>query len=585
MIHDLIRVHYRLGFTRLLLDLDLAIAALIAIDAVVYLRLGLSVEPAMASSLPHPFPLAFPVSGFVILLLLVLPASLAAAKVASLPGISRVNPSTRPQGVMLLHILACMLFAFCAVFAARLEVVSGWKEDNGRFSPEYHSIFLSLVMSPLIIKSIASIASLVFLATAGRIGYLILGGKGTKALHQYATRAKLADLATTLRPSGSLLRQTMTATEARNSIPITNTLTSEMVRHYFQELNLRSERIRYAEALLEAAGNLMRECLVERPARGQPNGKWKVEGPGIFLDPGAGWEAALRRSPAAGTVIIGPFCSPHITATIEACCWMANATAVRIPYRPADAYSGWQAHEDSILSELRTRISPGSDVTVVISHVCYATGMKVPLRRFAGKVRREFDSTRIHVMIDGTSGAGNRCRISPEDDWDSYVFYPHRWLLARRPCAAVLVRSSAENNQCFDGALADRRSCYDEMFHTIAGVRAALEVVQMKGLDFFWQRCEALREAFISDLPRSLRTVGPASGDESTFIVSCYPSGSHAWRRSVRAMDDLVGNICGSASFLTIDKDRPWMRLAVPFYMDPRELNHINAFLNDNVSD
>jgi hypothetical protein len=373
----------------------------------------------------------------------------------------------------------------------------------------------------------------------------------------------------------------MAAAEAKKAIPATHELSVKMTRAYYSHLRSRSGRISYVRDLLVESDRMIRDNLCEARNKRTPD----IESLEIFVGQDSAWEAALRNAPRSDLVLIGPFSSPGVSAVIEACCSVTRSVAVRLQGSVNDSYLDWRRQEEAIIATIHSALDDKKSVTLVINHVSYASGLKIPLQGFIQRLKNDFKASAMYIIVDGTNAVGNRCRVPTADDWDAYVFYPHRWLLAPEPTSVVLTRNVAHMSPAPYGSMSDRRVSYDEVVSAIAGLRAGLEVVQSRELDYFWSRCEALRRAFIGGLPRSVRLLGSQSDSESTFILSCYPSGTGTWRRSVVEMDDSIGKICASASFLTIDEKQPWMRLTLPYYLDPRELNRLNSFLEENTSD
>ena len=589
MLGELFQIHLRLGFTRILFVADLIFAIYISWDVATYMNLGLSLHSAaLATGLPQPYPIFLPLCTFLIFLTILLPAILAFAKVAAIPGFASINPASRPRTIAFFHCALCLFFVAFATLAVRMEMFSGLEQAGDTFTTLFRSRFLGIVASPIFSKVIAALGSLGGVAATTLAGVLIFGDKSGKTFRQYVTRARLADLPTELHPERSPFEVALTGIEANRAIPLIKTLKQEIVDKYHNEMDSRSKRLSYVHELLHECDELIKTNLIEGSPPTRPNGSEELVEIGysdIFVDQDAAWEAALRAAPPANVVVVGPSCTHRITSEIEAYCAATGLPIIKLPTTPADEYLNWPTRQRSIVAALKAAVDGHKSATLVISHVSYASGVKVPLHEFIRNLRSEVPATSVYVVVDGTNAVGNGCRIPSKAGWDAYLFSPDRWLLAPEPICVLLTKNSVSQGVARAGSLMESRRSYDAVLGPIAGFRASLEVINRRQLEYFWCRCSALRGAFVAGLPKSVRILSSQSGDESTFILSCYPAGNNSWRKSVREMNDVIGKICDSASMLTIDEDRPWMRVTFPYYLDPRDLNRLNAFLEDNTTD
>jgi hypothetical protein len=583
---ELFQIHLRLGFTRILFIVDSMFAIFVLCDLVIYWKMGLSLHSAaIATNLPQPFPLVWPLCAFFVFLTVLLPVILAIAKVSAVPGFVGLNPSSHPEAIAIIHSAICIFFVGFAVLAERMEMLSGWEQDESVFTTIFHSTFLAIVTSPLFSKSIAALGSLGGVAVTTLGGFLLFGEKGGKTLNQYATRARLADLPTELHPERSPFRVALTGIEANRAIPIIRTLKRSFIDKYYNEMDSRSKRLSYVHDLLAECDQLIRANLFETSLSSKSEGFKQIGNSEMFVDQDGAWEAALRGAPALDLVVVGPNCTFRVASEVEAYCSTMGLPMVKLPAVPTDDYSSWAVQQLNILASLKATLNNYRSAALITNHVSYISGLKVPLQAFIRKVRSEASATSLYIIVDGTNAVGNGCRIPSDGDWDAYIFSPDRWLLAPEPISILLTKSAVSPTAAHCGSLKDNRRSYDAVLSAIAGLRASLEIVESRQLDYFWRRCSALRRAFIAGVPKSIRILGTQSADESTFILSCYPAGNSSWRRSVEELNDAVGKICDSASILTIDEGCPWMRVTFPYYLDPRDLNRLNIFLEDNTSD
>jgi len=584
MIASLIRVHYRLGFTRVILFVDMLFLFLVSIDIVNYTHQGLSLgAAAQGNNLPMPYPLGRALFAFLIFLALLLPSVAAIAKVAGVPGFVHINPASKPSRVLAIHLILCVFFISFSVFAERMEMISGWRQFGSKYTTEFQSIFRILVTSSIFATAITALASAAGAGFTALVGYLLIGRESTKSLKQYETRAMLADLPSDLRTRQLKPSFAMTTIGDNQVIPATNTLIAQMNKTYYDKDKSRSQRVSFVENLLVESRRLFLDNVTDNGTSATQPSHMDTECFEVFVDQNGAWESAIRNAPPHDLVIIGPYATSAVTRSIEACCLATGSKTACIQLDPEDYYASWQQQEKAILAQVKN-VSVGSESSlIIIGHVSYATGLITPLRDFARKIQQNSSAKSIYIIVDGSNAVGNRCKVPLRDPWDAYVFYPHRWLLASERASMLITKNSS--NSLPKISLNANPARHDDAFRAIASLRASLEVISRPGLDYYWKRSHALRNAFVNGLPRSFQIVGSQSGLDHSFIVSCYPSGSSAWRHGIQTLNDALGKVCASASIVSVDENKPWVRLNLPYYLDPRELNRINNFLEQNTSD
>jgi hypothetical protein len=585
MLKSLLLTHYRLGFTRLLIYIDLTVLFLILVDFATYWYMGFSLSSAVTlQALPQPYDLGLPLLAFAFFLLLVLPSIIGLAKVAAIPGFVGVNPALRPRLVVAFHLCCCLFFVAASYLLVRMEMLSGWQQKGDVFTTQFHSAFRTLVTSSIFVKAVTALSSLGGLAVSALGGYFLIGKEVAKPMRQYMTRASLADLPRDLRPNPRATHGAINHVETNRGIPAIRVANQKLVQACYSPVLTRSDRASFANDLLVECDTLIRDYLLEETTGKGHGTSGRIESLEIYEDEDSAWEVAIRTAPKTEMVVLGPYLSLAIVDIVKACCADQPECFKRVSLKESSHYLNWQKQEAEIIREIESFKITTSSVTLIISHVSYATGLTIPMKQLVARIRGALYPRSVYVIVDGTNAVGNKHRIPVDGDWDTYVFYPHRWLMASERCAVVLTRKAEMIGAVPHGSLRNHRARYNDVFRTIASLRAGLELVKVRDMEYFWDRCTKLREAFVAGLPRSFQILGSQSNMASTFIISCYPTDGNSWRPSVRDMDDEVGKICTSASMISVDESRPWMRLSFPYYLDPRELNRLNTFLDDNVA-
>jgi hypothetical protein len=106
---------------------------------------------------------------------------------------------------------------------------------------------------------------------------------------------------------------------------------------------------------------------------------------------------------------------------------------------------------------------------------------------------------------------------------------------------------------------------------------------QNGGIQFFFSRCNRLREELRWGMPSTTEIVGSGEGDlKETFVIAFCPRNGHGWRFDTAGQLEeelLRRNVKGSV--VKLDARRPWLRVALPFYGDAREITRTAKFLKE----
>jgi aspartate aminotransferase-like enzyme len=578
MIFELLWTHYRLGYTRLLLYCDSLLMVLLLIDFISYSSNTLSLKAALSASIPFPHDLLAKLAVFLLFLLVILPALLSVMKVIGVPGVVLANPARQPLAILASHLLVCLLLVYATFVTHNMEALSGWRQDGQRFLPEFHSAFATIVGSSLFIRGITLLGSLGGVAASGIIGFLLVGKEPSKLLKQYLTRAKLADLSSDFRPRQIGRFSSDPHVGAAPSTPAAETRMQRLLVRYYVKSATGSERKVIIDEALADCEKIIRECLFDKDSL-QNSATAKDFEISILSGPGRAFEAAIRRAGPVKNVVLSPYSTPGVDGLFRAYASAARTNYVKLRMSAKGYYHAWTVQLHDILEDLAGQtVNPGPAV-LVVSEVSYATGLRIPVEELLQAVRDKISD--LYVIIDGTKAVGNHMRIPIRGTWDAYVFEPSKWLMVTERCG-VVVSKKKELDAADYGLIRKGVRKRDEEVRTIASLSSALQVIETVGLEYYWNRCDQLRRAFVAGLPRSFQIVGSNSDLETTYLLSCYPADPSDWKTERKRLIESVGSACSFASTIIIDPDRPWVRVALPYHLDPRELNKLNSFLDDN---
>jgi hypothetical protein len=106
-------------------------------------------------------------------------------------------------------------------------------------------------------------------------------------------------------------------------------------------------------------------------------------------------------------------------------------------------------------------------------------------------------------------------------------------------------------------------------------------VLQEFGFPEQRSRCDDLRWELRLGLPGRMQIVGDGTGTDETFVLSCCPGRDSSWRLSGDDIDAKLAEKKLPGALLRLDPRNPWVRIALPYYMNVRDLNRLCDFLGE----
>jgi hypothetical protein len=576
IIQDALRAHFKLGYTRLLLVFDIILLLLIALDLAIYHKMGLSFKLAAS--------FGYSITGvsignfalFVAFMVLALPPLLA---ILNASGLLHANISRQPSIVLGLHLGFCLIFVFAGWITWNMELVSGYSQVDNGVGTSFESIFQSLVTSSFFRLLLTTMGSGTTVLAGFVITNLLVGKEPSKVVRQYLTRALLADLPSSLRPP----RSTMGLESRHAKIPAIEGSSRRVIDQYYSA-RTSSKATAYIDDQIEACSTVIRRYLTqtESGATRQPEDRDNFPKIEYYTTIDAAVNAALMSGSRDENVIAGHNCSPSFDRFIEFHCRVSSAKYVKVFMHPKQHVADWNEQLQVLIEGIKKSDIQGP-TALLVNEVSYATGLALP-ETITTSLRDVFKSLPLKVVINGSCAVGNRRKIPVGGSWDYYVLDPSHWLASPQSCGVLLLQKPRDAANTPYGLIQKGILKTEEEIRAIAGLRASLEVIEQNGLEFFWNRCEVLSQAFRLDLPRSIQVVGSRAGMQTTFFLACRPSDSSEWRVSVDELQDLIVRRFHNTSLLRIDPSQPWLRVTFPYYLDARQLNKLAASLDDSTS-
>src|SRR5262249_38117767 len=159
-------------------------------------------------------------------------------------------------------------------------------------------------------------------------------------------------------------------------------------------------------------------------------------------------------------IVVSPYSTSSIDNLFRAFASTAGVKISKIELSPADYEATWAVQQQSILDSLKNSSLSSGLTVVVVSEVCYATGLRTRLRDLIRALRVELSD--LYVIVDGTNAVGNHLCVSIDEDWDSYVFAPSRWLMVTERCGVVISKRAELNSSADFGLITEGSRKRDE---------------------------------------------------------------------------------------------------------------------------
>jgi len=588
MLRELFRLvmnHFRLGYTRAILTVDLVLSLLMLIDLagywiytgsfrqVIYALTCLSCgtggpeQPGDVGSVATVRSLMI----FASFMIVILPLLLGVLHVVSRRPTRHMDVARKPVRVLCVHLAFCAAFIYFFFAAAAMRNLSGIGLQGDIYSYGLSPLVYRIITLDVFRWFLLSLVSLVSSAVSLVVLSVLVGRELPPLLKHYMVRADLADLPSELRPLHG-------EEHASPRIAFVWARVRELRRRYSLLASQPAKSAEWLDREWESCQQLTQEILLKAPA-----GKGAL--PNLcefFTQSGSALDAALAEVPRPRLIIIDPYAGPHLRQFLN---WRAvegGDTIEPLAFEPDDYSRDWAAQEAKIVEAAQTALrSRDGHPFIVISEVAYATGRRLILRELLERLKNAPESRDIQVLVDGTNAVGNRGMVPIDLAWDYYIFAPHRWLLALDPCEILLSRKARTSRATPPGIWVKGAPKTEREAATVMGLHAALELLDKYGLEYFWSRSERLCQESRLGLPEKVQIVGENSGTLETFVLSCCPRPGSFWRLEPEEIENLLAKNLLPASVLRLDPKRPWVRISIPYYSDFQDLRRICEFLGE----
>ena len=293
-------------------------------------------------------------------------------------------------------------------------------------------------------------------------------------------------------------------------------------------------------------------------------------------------DRALAESPVSYRIVLSPY--EHPTERFVAAGY--GQRLVPLSVEPAFLELPWPEQMRRLIADISSVSAPQEGgIVLVLSEVCWATGLRIPISELTKLLDEIRDRTAVpyHIIIDGAHAVGNAAPPYPTEIADAYVFSGHKWLLAPEPCGILVSKSATE---VFDAWVGDVPIATAGS-SVVCGLRAALRIISNIPIDKRRERINTLKSRLLSLIADYLRPVGQDVGLEETSLFALKPAPGFKWKHpppELRRTLSAKGVNAAVISGLDSHAEEAWLRVSVPFYSDWGEVMHFAAALKELVT-
>jgi selenocysteine lyase/cysteine desulfurase len=259
---------------------------------------------------------------------------------------------------------------------------------------------------------------------------------------------------------------------------------------------------------------------------------------GLFNDAGRALETTLGSFSGDKNIILSPYEIPKVKKLCE---WYKTQNPCEV--KTIHSESGFfetplNEQVEIVAEEIFTQLHYSKTNIVILSEVCYSTGLAIELEKIIRTVEthcakaRPSSKSPPKYIIMGSYAVENLKTPKGLELGDAYVFSCDKWLMAPEPGGIAIIKNNKNSLKPYD--------CLDTQIPLttfdptkIAGIRASLELLTkfdyLDG-DFFTKRSTGSKNLFLRRLEDSLVVIGRETGLKSTKMVSVKPNYKYKWK-------------------------------------------------------
>ena len=557
-------LHIKIGYSWRLILIDTAILCLVIVEILRYELSGLRLRTAFRL-LPQilSYNLFFNLLFFFVVGAFVVPAAITFLLILTGSAL-RINRSK--AHIKLIHFFVLIVVAFYLALASAMQVASGYMIEGEEKSFAFTSALQSFSSFPTI--SVGVLGVLLFLLRP-IIGW-IAERKRPALLQDYTARLYLADLGGDFYPKFGRSKINFNSGAIAPEIRFVKRYAASLAKKYQEYIPGSADSTNYLQQLLDECESRLKGSILKLPSD-------KQHRMNFFPSTSRAMEVALLKISGPKKILLSPYEHPVEDKVSKWINHIDGSIINRLGLSPEDYHLSWTYQQDKVVNEFLFQMRSGVPPFIfIISEVCYATGLCIPIAQLLQRIFQEVNRQDVVVIVDGAHAVGN-VPIASDIDFDYYVFSAHKWLFSPDPCGILLsANRAADSYRPYDSSTAQAISATTASVRNIAGLRASLELIDRIGLEKIWERSKALQEYLIAQLDEKFEVVGSGTGLERSNMLAIRPKPGLSWGFDLQG---LAGNLRYDKKIylevISIDPIHPWVRITLPYFAEFHQINKL----------
>lgn len=352
----------------------------------------------------------------------------------------------------------------------------------------------------------------------------------------------------------------------------------QIVQTYQEYVPGSQAAVNYLLAISNECRELIKRLLLA-PARRE---RYTIE---FFNGTSRAMEVALARTGRPERIILSPFEHPSVIDVARWYAAIAGSKVHQIHFGPEDYFTDWKDWESKLVDEIVREVNCETRSSVLIlSEVSYATGLIIPIEPLIKSVRQQCRNRSLSIIIDGAHATGNDHALRALDEWYSYVFSAHKWLLAPEPCGVILSQRAVPQALIPYDAWSNALPSTTANVHLIAGLLSSLRLLEKLGFAALWAHSRELRKLFLERIGSKFMAVGENNGMETTLMLAICPKLGKRWKYGFQELRQYLQKNAVHVLVLSIDPDTPWIRVAFPCFLEVQHMNVLCDVLEGTIA-
>lgn len=588
---DIFRLHMRLGYVAALNLITVPFWGFAIADLARYdldIRPALALAVALSTTSAHDITEALSTLS---IFMVFLPCLVATFRAISIQGPSTTGLILGKQNTWInaVYLINCTLLVFASKLCTAMERLKGNAMSNG----ELHNSFNSLLKNFLLHGSQASklfVGLLLPIMAPVVLSFFLserldLGKSNETAFSRYIKRAKLADLKSEFYPDHGRHVLNLNGGSIAPGIRAIRRKALKLLDEYQDSV----PGSKNSRKFLEGYWSKVRQQLLSFFQDGNDLTDAEIL---LFESTTRALAASIVGYPPSRKLFISPWEHPSEIAMAKE---LEAAEIVELHYTapwPGMFEEPTQKACKKFAGLVREEIQRGSTKTtniIVVSEVCWATGIPVPVKKLRDMILSDGLRMNIKFIIDGAHSVGN---IKNPDcqPADVMLFSGHKWLLCPHPCGIAIIRDTANCNASrYDSWTCKSLPSSTGDPGTVLGLHAALEVGANARDSVFRARSQELRKRFLEMVENHYLIVGQRDNhNKASQLLSIRPRDSMTWIDNPDAIEDTL--VRKGVSVLPIkmnqenDRDkRFWLRVTFPYFLDFADVERAAKLLRQLV--